>query len=192
MPKSEKRKPLLTPMFRVSFPDIRERSVIDGVRGKYRLVMMFDKGADLSELQAAAKKARLKKWPKALPNKFKNPFKKVDNMDDEDVYDGMEPDMVVLSASSQHRPGVVDAKRNPINIEELDTYLYGGMYARAAVSAFPYDTAGNRGVAFGVDAIQIIKDGEPLGSRINAEEAFADVEDDEYVDDTASDDGFDL
>lgn len=196
MAKSETKKHITTPKFRVSFPDIKERSVIDGVKGKFRIVMMFDKGSDISELLAAAKAARMKKWPSAAPKKFNNPFKRVDNMDKDDRYDGMEDGMVVISASSSYRPGVVDQKRNPIDIEELDTYLYGGMYARAIVSAFPYDTAGNKGVAFGLEGIQIMAEGEPLGSRINVQDAFADVEDaDDYdadADGGDDTDGFDL
>ena len=191
MAEKAKKKFIVTPMFRVSFPDIKERSIIDGVKGNYRLVMMFDAEADLSELKAMAKEARLKKWPKELPKKFRNPFKKVSDMDEDDRYDGMEEGMVILSAGSKYRPGVVNSKREDIELEELDTYLYGGMYARAAVSAFPYDTAGNRGVAFGIDAIQIIKEGEPLGGgKVDAQEAFADVEDVEGAEE--ENDGFDL
>lgn len=183
-------KHVTTPMFRVSFPDIKERSNIDGVKGKFRIVMLFDKDADISELIAAAKAARIKKWPSGTPNKFNNPFKKVDNMDDEDKYDGMVEGMVVISAASSYRPGVVDQKQVQIDIEELDTYLYGGMYARAIVSAFPWEFAKKKGVAFGLEGIQIMKDGEPLGSRINVQDAFADVEDaDDYdTDDTTGDD----
>ena len=67
-----------------------------------------------------------------------------------------------------YRPGVVDKQHNPIDLEEMDTFLYGGMYARAAIAAFAYDTKGNKGISFGLNAIQIVKDGEPLGSRVSA------------------------
>lgn len=189
----KKKKPryIVTPTFRVSFPNIVEKSEMSG---KYRLMMMFDASADITELKKMAKAARLEKWSKALPKNFQNPFKLVDNMDVDDRYDGMEDGMVVISASASYRPGVVDSKRNQVDLEEMDAHLYGGMYARAAVSAYAYDhKSGNRGVAFGLDAIQIVKDGEPLGSRVSAEEAFADVEDDDYDDDdTTEADDFDL
>ncbi len=189
--KNKKKSFIVTPKFRVSFPDIAERS---DMSNKYRLVMMFDADADISKMKAMAKAARLKKWPKALPKGFMNPFKRVDDMDEEERYDGMEDGMIVIAASSKYRVGVVDKQSNPIDTDELDTYLYGGMYARAALSAYAYDTKGQKGVAFGVNAIQIIKDGEPLGSRVRAEDAFADVEDDDYDDDDATDakDDFDL
>ena len=193
MSNTEKKKKnfILTPIFRVSFPDIVERS---DMSNKYRVQMLFEKGTDISELVAAAKAARIKKWPKGAPKGFMNPFKEVDDMDTEDKYDGYEDGMVILAAASSYRPGVVDKSRNPIDLEEMDTVLYGGMYARAAVSAFAFaHKSGNKGVAFGLNAIQIIKDGEPLGSRVSAEEAFADVEDEDYEEAAGSDDGgFDL
>ena len=187
--KEKKKRYIVTPTFRVSFPDIAQKSEMSN---KYRLVMMFEKGTDITELVKLAKAARLKKWPNGAPKGFMNPFKKVDDMETDEKYDGMEDGMICLSASAQYRPGVVDSKRNPIDLEELDNFLYGGMYARAAISAFAFDSHGNKGVAFGVDAIQIVKDGEPLGSRVSAEDAFADVEDDDDYEDTDDGDDFDL
>ena len=154
--------------------------------------MLFEKGADITELIAAAKSARIKKWTEGQPKVFMNPFKKVDDMDADDRQDGYEDGMIILAAASSYRPGVVDKQRNLIDIEELDTVLYGGMYARAAVTAYAYDTKGNKGVAFGLQGIQIVRDGEPLGSRVSPEEAFADVEDVDYEDTSADDKEFDL
>ncbi len=186
--KKKKKNFILTPVFRVSFPDIVERS---DMSNKYQITMLFAKGVDISGLVASAKAARVAKWPKGQPKGFQNPFKRVDDIDVEDRYDGYEDGMITIITKASYRPGVVTNQNTPIDIEELDTFLYGGMYARAAVSAYAYDTKGNKGVAFGLQGIQIVKDGEPLGSRVSAEEAFADVEDEDYED--ATDEGeFDL
>lgn len=184
--KKKKKRFVLTPMFRVSFPNIAEKN---DMSGKYQITMMFKKGTDIADLVASAKEARLDKWPKELPKGFQSPFIKVDDIEVDERYDGYEDGMVIVRAKASYRPGVVDSKKNEIDLEELDTFLYGGMYARAAVSAFAYaHKSGNKGVSFGVDAIQIIKDGEPLGSRVSAEEAFADVEDTDDFDTDASED----
>lgn len=180
--KKKKKDFILTPMFRVSFPSIVDRN---DMSEKYQITMLFKKGTDLSELVAAAKKAREERWPKGQPKGFMNPFMKVDDMDADERYDGYEDGMVVIRAKASYRPGVVDSSKPPntIDLEEMDTFLYGGMYARAAVSAFTFaHKSGNKGVSFGLNAIQIVKDGEPLGSRVSAEEAFADVEDEDYDD----------
>ena len=61
-------------------------------------------------------------------------------------------------------------------IEEKD--FYPGCYARATVRAFAYDQAGNRGVAFGLQNIQKLADGEPLGGRTKPHDDFEPVDDD--------------
>ena len=51
--KKKKKNFILTPVFRVSFPDIVERS---DMSNKYQIQMLFKKGTDISELVAVAKK----------------------------------------------------------------------------------------------------------------------------------------
>ena len=82
---SEKKKKnfILTPVFRVSFPDIVERS---DMSNKYRLQMLLAKNTDISELVAAAKAARIKKWPEGPPTGVINPLKKVADMETDDRY----------------------------------------------------------------------------------------------------------
>jgi hypothetical protein len=71
------------------------------------------------------------------------------------------------------RPGIVDANLQEI-ISEDD--FYSGCYARATLTAFAYDKLGNKGVAFGLQNIQKLKDGEHLSGRKNAESDFEAVE----------------
>lgn len=75
----------------------------------------------------------------------------------------------VFTASSKQPPQVVDIGCNPI-INQSD--VYSGCYARVCVVFFPYNSNGNRGVGIGLQAVQKIEDGEPLGGRISAAEAF--------------------
>jgi hypothetical protein len=75
-----------------------------------------------------------------------------------------------MAMSSKSRPGVVDQDLNPI----LDsTAVYSGCYARVSINAFPYNTAGKKGVSFGLNNVQFLEDGEPLGGRTRAEDDFA-------------------
>lgn len=75
----------------------------------------------------------------------------------------------VFTASSKLAPQVVDLGLNPI-INPTD--VYSGCYARVCVNFFPYSSNGKRGVGIGLQAVQKIEDGEPLGGRISAAEAF--------------------
>ena len=75
----------------------------------------------------------------------------------------------VFTASSKQKPEIVDAQLNPI----LDpTKVYSGVYGRVHVNFFPYSNSGNRGIGAGLGPVQILRDGEPLGGRVTAEEAF--------------------
>ena len=71
------------------------------------------------------------------------------------------------------KPGVVDQNVQPI-IEAEE--MYAGCYARATLTAYAFDTAGNRGVAFGLQNIQKIRDGEPFTGREKAEDEFEAIE----------------
>ena len=75
----------------------------------------------------------------------------------------------VFTASSKQQPFVVDANvQNMINPVEV----YSGCYGRASVNFFPYSVSGKKGIGCGLNGIQKLRDGESLGGRISAEEAF--------------------
>jgi hypothetical protein len=75
----------------------------------------------------------------------------------------------VLTASSKQQQAVVDANMNPIINQ---TEVYSGMYGRVNLNFFPFSNSGNRGIGAGLGPVQKLADGEPLGGRISAEQAF--------------------
>lgn len=79
-----------------------------------------------------------------------------------------------MAMSSKQRPGIVDQDLNPI----LDsTQVYSGCYARVSINAFPYSNSGNKGISFGLNNVQFLEDGEPLGGMTRPEDDFADDSD---------------
>ena len=84
-----------------------------------------------------------------------------------------------INATSQEAPGIVDRKRVKIT-DPLA--IYSGCYIRAMVNFYPFNANGNRGVACGLQCIQFWHDGEPLNGRIRAEDAFDDLDDDDFDD----------
>lgn len=80
----------------------------------------------------------------------------------------------VFTASSKQRPEVVDAGVQPIlNPAEI----YSGMYANVGVTFFGYNAPQNKGIGVGLETVQKIADGEPLGNgRASAEDDFTPVE----------------
>ena len=84
-----------------------------------------------------------------------------------------------VNANSTTKPGVVDADRNPI----LDSSeLYSGIIGRASINFYAFNSNGNRGIACGLNNIQKLADGTPLGGHSRAEDDFADVDDDDDED----------
>lgn len=80
-----------------------------------------------------------------------------------------------INANSSTAPGVVDADRQPI----IDTSeVYSGVYGRASINFYAFNSNGNKGIACGLNNLQKIKDGEPLGGKSRAEDDFANADDD--------------
>lgn len=83
-----------------------------------------------------------------------------------------------VNANSASKPGVVDADRQPI-IERSE--VYSGVYGRASINFYAYNVNGNKGIACGLNNLQKIKDGEPLGGKASAESDFATEGDDDFL-----------
>ncbi len=73
---------------------------------------------------------------------------------------------------------MVDSKVQPI-IDKSE--VYSGCYGRISVTFYGYNSTGNRGIAAGLGNIQKLKDGEPLGGRVDASEEFATVEESDFL-----------
>ena len=87
--------------------------------------------------------------------------------------------------TTKHRPGVVGTERDeagkplPISPEEgNESEIYPGCYCRATVTIYSYDNKG-KGIAFGLQNVQKVRDGDRLDNRTNAAEDF----DDDFLDD---------
>lgn len=162
----------ITPEFRASFAHVfkPQPPLQPGGKSKYGLTALFAPGADLSGLKALAAKVAQDFFGDKLkdPNftkRLRNPFRD----QGEKSYEGYVPGAICINMTSENRPGVVDHNVQAI-IEE--SQFYSGCYAKASVSCFGYDKAGNVGVAFGLNNVQKLRDGDPLGGRTRPEDDF--------------------
>lgn len=163
---------VLTPEFRVSFPDVFTPNTFGGGDPKYQLTMLVPKEdkAFIDKLKGLVGAAIKEQWP----NKDKRPELQLPFQDgDSKEYDGYEGHIAVRT-SSKYRPGIVNARRDEI-IDESE--FYGGCYARAQINAYTWEFGGKSGVSFGLQNVQKLRDGDPFGNRANAAAAF----DDGYV-----------
>lgn len=166
-----------SPEFRVSYPHVfKAHSGFEGQEEKYSVSMLFDKKTDLTALKRAVLHVATEEWgPKdkgKWPKKLRLPFR---DGDDEKPGNEEYAGKIFVNATSKNRPGVVDGKVQPMT--EEDGTFYAGCYARATLVAFAYNKMGNVGVAFGLNNLQKLRDGEPLGGKSSATSDFDAVED---------------
>lgn len=184
---------VVTPKFRLSFPELFEPKAFEDQAAKYSIQMLFDKKQDLSQLKNVVKRAAKEKWGDNPPKGIVLPFK---DGNDKDL-DGYQ-DTIVVGAASKFKPQVVDQKLEAILTADD---IYAGCYARAAINAYaweyknPQGKVMKRGVSFNLESVQKLAEGERFVKRPDASETFDVVDDgsddaDNYEDD-ASDD-FDL
>lgn len=174
---------VVTPKARMAFPELLEAKKDLSGREIYSVTLLFPKDSDLAELKAACEEAALKKWPKKETWKNMNlrwPFSdgstkgKTDSDGNFRPYKGYE-NAVVLNVKRPAKNGApVVVQANPhISVTE-PAEIYGGRWCRAQIAAFAYDQAGNRGVSFGLNMVQLLEHDEPLGANNNPASIFGD------------------
>lgn len=164
---------IITPEFRAAFVGLfRATAPRENPNGtkKFSVRAVFPPNTDVSSLKKAAKAAAEEKWGSNIPKTMRNPFRTNEELDN--PIPGIGDDWIVMtfSANEDRRPGIVDS-----NLEDIidESECYSGAWFRAQVRPYAYEMQGNKGVAFGLENIQKIKDDEPLGSgRMPANKAF--------------------
>jgi hypothetical protein len=170
---------LITPEFRAAFISVFRATAMKNADGstskpKFSIRAAFPPKADLSALKKEAHAAATEKWGDKIPKTLRSPFRINEELEAPIV--GIGDDWVIMSfsANEDRRPGIVDNKLQDI-IDDAD--VYSGAWYRCQVRAFAYDTAGNKGVSFGLQNVQKLRDDDPLGNgRIPASKAFEPVD----------------
>jgi hypothetical protein len=170
---------LITPEFRAAFISVFKATAMKNQDGttskpKYSIRAAFPPTAKLDPLKKEAEAAARDKWGDKIPKTLRSPFRLNEELDSPIV--GIGDDWIIMSfsANEDRRPGLVDAKLQDI-IDDAD--IYSGAWYRAQVRAFAYDQAGNKGVSFGLQNVQKLRDDDPLGNgRMPASKAFDPVD----------------
>lgn len=162
---------LLTPLFRVTFPKILESNE----DGQYGLGMIFEKDIDFDALDDLVEATKKIKWAKNPPKNLMLPVLDGDDSNRPE-YEGV---YYINGKCGKYRPGLIDADRNPIEDPEE---FYPGCYARAVITCYPWSFKGKNGVSVSVRNIQKCEEGEPLISRVKADDDFDDLDADESGD----------
>ena len=173
------------PETRWSYANVWDAKSINGGAPKFSVSLIIPKSdtKTVEKIKAAIQAAyeegqsKLKGNGKSVPalSVIKTPLRDGDTeRPDDQAYAGC----YFINANSSAAPGIVDADRQPI----LDrSEVYSGVYGRASISLYAFNSNGNRGIACGLNNLQKIKDGEPLGGKSRAEDDFATDVDDDFL-----------
>jgi Protein of unknown function (DUF2815) len=185
---------VLTPEFRMSYPHVLEPKAPDPKKPNekiYGVEMLFrisetpnsakrgEKIVDISPLKTAAMEAVKAKWgaeqarwPADLKEKLQKLFKCGD-IGKNAGKDGYGVGIIYVRATRKEEfgaPIVIDQLVAPVTDKNA---VYGGMYAHAKIHAFAWShPTGGNGVSFTLDMLQLIRDDEPFGNRMGAEDVF--------------------
>jgi len=152
---------------------------------KYSAALVFTKGndeledADLREMKSVALRVAQSRWPKAVEmiraGKLRWPFREDADDIEEKGYDEVNA-IAFVNASTKQRPQVVGAFVDPATgklvVIDNAEQIYAGVIARASLTAYTYDVKGNKGVTFGLNNVQIIRDGTRIDGRSSANTDF--------------------
>ena len=172
---------------RWSYANVWEAKSINGGTPKFSVSLIIPKTDTVTvqkikaAIQAAYEEgqAKLKGNGRTVPHltAIKTPLRDGDlERPDDEAY----KNAYFINANSATAPGIVDADRQPI-LERSE--VYSGVYGRASINLYAFNSNGNKGIACGLNNLQKIRDGEPLGGKSRAEDDFATTDDeDDFLD----------
>lgn len=167
---------IVTGLVRFSYCDVfQPRAVNEGEEPKYSICILIDKSdKETVDKVKAAVNAAIGSNTSTLAGKngqvnkatLKMPLRDGDtDRPDDPAFEGK----YFFNATTKRKPAVVDINRDPI----LDSdEFYSGCYGRASVNFYAFNFQGTKGIAVSLNALQKIKNGEPLGGFVDVEEAF--------------------
>lgn len=171
---------------RWSYVNAWEPKSINGGAPKYSVSLIIPKSdtKTLEKIRAAIQAAyeegqsKLKGNGRSVPalSALKTPLRDGDaERPDDEAY----ANSYFVNANSGTAPGIVDVDRNPI-LERSE--VYSGVYGRASINFYAFNSNGNKGIACGLNNLQKIRDGEPLGGKSRAEDDFAEEDEEDFLD----------
>ena len=170
---------------RWSYANVWEAKSINGGTPKFSVSLIIPKTDTVTvqkikaAIQAAYEEgqAKLKGNGRTVPplTAIKTPLRDGDTeRPDDPAYAGS----YFINANSATAPGIVDADCNPILTR---SGVYSGVYGRASINFYAFNSNGNKGIACGLNNLQKIRDGEPLGGKSSAASDFSTDADEDFL-----------
>ena len=159
---------------------VEPRAAADGAEPKYSVTVIIPKTdtANLAVIRDASKAAKEARWGAKPPTTLRSP-----------VRDGDEKDVTgnfVRGEEFRNSYYMNVSSKKPVDAKIMmggrivncpPEHLVSGYYGSVIANFFAYETAGNKGVSAGLNGVTITKRGEPLGRRLDWEQAMEGAED---------------
>ena len=163
---------VITGLVRFCYLNANQPKSINGSNPKYSacIIIPKDDKVTLDRINAGIQsaydegQAKLRGTGKSVPalSVIKTPLR---DGDTERPDDPAFANAYFLNANSATKPGIVDGDCQPI----LETSeIYSGIYGRASINFYAFNSNGNKGIACGLNNIQKLRDGEHLGGKSRA------------------------
>lgn len=148
------------PNTRLSYANVWEPKSINGGTPKYSVSLIISKSdtATIAKIKAAIEaayregEAKLKGNSRKVPalSAIKTPLRDGDTeRPDDEAY----KNSYFVNANATTAPGIVDADLNPIMSR---SEVYSGVYGRASITFYAFNSSGNRGIACGLNNLTTI------------------------------------
>lgn len=191
MAQTEKRRVLLTPKFRVAFPQIAEaKKFSDDQKARYSCVALFTP-SEFTPKELEQWKALIAACNAVSIEAFKKPMKELDRSiyktpfhkgEEKEQYSGFGAGVIYFTMSAYTRRPSILAIDNATPVDPAD--FYPGCYARASVNPFPNKQW--KSISIGMNHLQKLGDGERLDGATSAEEDFGSDPAEYAADDTGT------
>lgn len=170
---------VITGKVRASYAHIFEpHSMDENAPKKYSVSLIIPKSdtqmiETIEKAIEQAKEDSKAKWNGKVPNNLKTPLRDGDiDREDDPNYENA----YFINATSTNAPGIVD--QNKIRLTEPGT-IVSGDYIRASINFYGYNVNGNKGIAAGLNNIQLVEKGEALSGASKAEDDFDELDTDD-------------
>jgi len=159
---------------------VEPRAAAANAEPKYSVTLIIPKTdtANYNLVRDAAKAAREARWGATKMANLRSPFRDGDEKDEDGNFiRGEEFRGAIYMNASSKKP--VDAKimMGGKIVNCPPEHLVSGYYGSAMVNFYAYENTANKGVSAGLNGITITKRGEPLGRKLDWEQAMQGAED---------------
>lgn len=163
---------LVTEPCRLAFPSLFQKKpkFPDSQVETYQAVILIPPTVNLEPFKAAMKAAMQEKWGK--PMKIEGRSNPLQRCDDSNSF-GELKGWWYIRTHSGYQPAIVDQKRQEI----IDpNRIFAGCWCRFHVNCFAWDNKGGKGLSFGLNAVQLVREDSRMDGRRKATDVFEPIE----------------